>query len=67
MAGSAYAQSSLPACQGSDVSKWTSCFGAYTYTYTDGSKYVGEFKDYKVNRKGIEYAPRGSIIREGHL
>jgi len=40
--GSAIAQSSLPACQG-EVSKWTNCYG--TVTYTDGGKYVGEFKD----------------------
>jgi hypothetical protein len=42
MAGSVYAQSSLPACQGSNASRWTNCFG--TETGTDRSKYTGEWK-----------------------
>ena len=50
VASSAYAQSSLPPCQGSDVSRWTNCFG--TYTYANGNKYVGEFKDGLYNGQG---------------
>ena len=63
---SAYGQSSLPSCQGSDVSSWTNCFGTLTvpYYWTSG-KYVGEFKDGLYNGQGIEYAPSGSIIRQG--
>ena len=48
LAGTAYGQSNLPACQGSDASKWSNCFGSWTAS--DGDKYVGEFKDGK--RKG---------------
>jgi hypothetical protein len=51
MMGSAYAQSNLPACQGSDVLKWTNCFGTETYA-ADSDKYVGEFKDGKRNGQG---------------
>ena len=45
MAGTAYGQSNLPACQGSDASKWSYCFGTYTETQGSwkGDKYVGEF------------------------
>jgi len=50
MAGSVFAQSSLPACQGSDAPRWTNCFG--TETFPSGNKYVGEFKDGKRNGQG---------------
>ena len=43
-----YAQSSLPPCPGDTSSVWTNCFGSYSYL--DGSKYVGEWKD--DNRSG---------------
>ena len=45
-----FAQSNLPACQGSDVSKWSNCVG--NYNFTNGSIYVGEFKDGKYNGQG---------------
>lgn len=35
--------SNLPACQGSDVSKWSDCFGT-TGTLQYGERYSGEFK-----------------------
>jgi len=44
--GSAYPQSTLPPCQGSDVSRWDSCVG--TFSYSSGHKSVGEQKDGKV-------------------
>ena len=50
MMGSAYAQSNLPACQGSETSGWSNCTG--TKTFTSGNKYVGEFKDYKFHGQG---------------
>ena len=43
-------ESSLPACQGSDVSRWTNCFG--TQTFASGGKYIGGFKDGKANGQG---------------
>jgi hypothetical protein len=47
-------QSNLPACQGSDAVMWTNnCFG--TYTYANGNKYVGEFKDGKRNGQGTNF------------
>ena len=49
---SAYAQSSLPACQGSDVSRWTNCFGAYSWI--SGSNYVGEWRDGKYHGQGTK-------------
>ena len=50
MVGSACAQSNLPSCQGSDVSRWSNCVG--NYNFTNGSNYVGEFKDGKYNGQG---------------
>ena len=41
---------SLPKCEGEDYKKWTSCVG--TYTFSNGDKYVGEFKDDKFHGKG---------------
>ena len=41
----------MPNCQGSYSSViWTNCFGAYTWA--DGNKYVGEFRDGKFNGQG---------------
>jgi len=51
MAGSAMAQSNLPACQG-DRAVWTDCFGSHTYA--SGNKYVGEYKNGKFNGRGTE-------------
>ena len=73
MAGSAFAQSALPACQGSDVSRWTNCVGTrtsangskYVDEWNNGSKYVGEWKDGKINGQGITYRADGTIIRSG--
>jgi hypothetical protein len=56
--GSAFAQSKLPACQGSDISSWSNCFG--TQTYPSGAKYVGEFRDGKQNGQGIANSPNGT-------
>ena len=53
MAGTAYGQSNLPACQGSEYSKWSNCFGSVTSS--KGNKYVGEFKDGKPNGQGTHY------------
>jgi hypothetical protein len=50
LAGTAYGQSNLPACQGSDASKWSHCFG--NWTTSNGYKYVGEWKDGKPNGYG---------------
>ena len=62
VAGSAYGQSSLPACQGS-VSRWTNCFG--TTTFTSGSKYVGEFRDGKADGQGTAtYANGDKFVGE---
>ena len=52
-------ESSLPACQGSDVSRWTSCFGTTTY-FISGDKYVGEFKDGNPNGQGTFISPNGA-------
>ena len=53
LAGTAYGQSNLPACQGSDATRWSNCFGIWTHS--DGDKYVGEWKDGKQSGQGIFY------------
>ena len=50
MAGTALGQSNLPACQGSDATRWSNCFGSWTSS--SGNKYVGEWKDDKYNGQG---------------
>ncbi len=47
--GSAMAQSSLPACLGTDVTRWTACFGTESNA---GFTYIGEFKNGKPNGQG---------------
>ena len=57
LAGTAYGQSNLPACQGSDTTKWSNCFGSWTAS--NGNKYVGEYKDGKRNGQGVGTWPNG--------
>lgn len=64
------AQSNLPPCQGSySTSTWNYCQG--TRTYSDGAKYVGEFRDDKRNGQGTLTAPDGTKyvgeFRDGKL
>ena len=42
--------------------KWD---GQGTKYYTNGTKYVGEWKDEKKHGKGTEYTADGQISREG--
>ena len=51
MVGGAHAQINLPACRGSDFSKWNKCVG--TATFTSGNKYAGDYKDGKRNGFGV--------------
>ncbi len=51
LSGTAFGQSNLPACQGSDVTRWSNCFGTATFK---NSVYVGEFKDGKSHGQGTE-------------
>jgi len=57
---------SLPSCPGSPASvwieytNWTDCNG--TYTYANGKKYVGEFKDNKPNGQGTSIYPDGTVV-----
>lgn len=48
--GPTLAQSKLKKCPESISVLWNNCFG--TYTYLDGGKYVGEWKDNKFNGQG---------------
>ena len=48
--GAVFAQSNLPACQGSDAARWSNCFG--TATFANGNRYVGEFKNGEYNGQG---------------
>ena len=56
--------SSLPNCSPYISSiKWNNCFG--TFTWDDGDKYVGEYKDGKKNGQGTyTYAEYGKYIGE---
>ena len=57
--GTAFAQSNLPACKGSDASRWSNCVG--TFTHANGERYVGEFKDGKYNGQGTLTTANGDI------
>jgi len=45
-----FAQSNLPACPQDQNAFWTNCYG--TLTFSNGNKYVGEFRDNKRNGQG---------------
>ena len=45
-------ESDLPKCVGNNIKLWTNCHGRYDSG--DGYKYIGEWKDGKQNRKGVE-------------
>ncbi len=49
------AQSSLPACPSNVDVRWTNCYG--TYTYPNGDKYVGEYKDGEQHGQGTYTFP----------
>src|SRR6516225_8483883 len=59
--GEASAQSSLPPCPPSGY-VWDKCIG--TYTFPDGRKYVGEYRDNKRNGKGTYTWPDGKYVGE---
>ena len=73
MVGSACAQSNLPSCQGSDVSRWTYCFAHSTCVEDNcinGAKYVGEWKNGKLDgvasltyKDGVKYVGE---FNDGH-
>ena len=49
--------SDLPDCVGDRYGTWNNCFG--TYTWPDGNKYVGEWKDGDFNGQGARTYPNG--------
>jgi hypothetical protein len=57
-AGNAMA-SSLPNCPSDPSVRWHNCFG--TYTYSSGSKYVGEHKDNERHGQGTHTHANGDI------
>jgi hypothetical protein len=50
LASAPLGQRSLPACRGSDVSRWTNCAGGATTS--SGARYVGEYRDGKRSGQG---------------
>ena len=50
LSGAVFGQTNLPACQGTDVARWSNCFGSWDDS--NGDKYVGEWKDGKFNGQG---------------
>ena len=53
----AWGQSSLQPCLGGDIKKWTNCAG--TWAWSNGVKYVGEWKDGKEHGRGTWTFPSG--------
>ena len=47
----------LPDCPSDTSVRWNNCLG--TYTYADGDKYVGEWKDDKYHGQGTYTSPSG--------
>ena len=60
LTGTAYGQSNLPACQGSDVSKWSNCFGLITNK--GDFSYKGEFLNGKMHGYGESIDLRAEFI-----
>ena len=58
VATSVSAQSNLPACQGSDIARWSNCSG--TATWPTGDKYVGEYRDGKPHGQGTAMYANGN-------
>jgi antitoxin component YwqK of YwqJK toxin-antitoxin module len=56
-----YVQSQLPACQGS-TRDWSNCIGT---SWSNGEKYVGEWRYGLYNGRGTLYSSNGSIINQG--
>ena len=50
LTGSAFGQNNLAVCQGTDSVQWSNCFGIYTFP--NGEKYIGDFKDGQFNGQG---------------
>jgi hypothetical protein len=55
--------SNLQPCPSGKNLYWSDCFG--TYTYSNGNKYTGEWKNNKRVGKGIEYLTDGQVFRSG--
>ena len=53
----------LPPCPEDPNVRYHNCFG--TYTWADGSKYVGEWKDGKETGVGTMVSPNGTVIHGG--
>lgn len=51
------AGSKLPQCPSNTKAFWKDCQG--TFTYSDGSQYVGEFRENEPNGQGIKTLPNG--------
>lgn len=62
MAGSAFAQPRLPACQG--TSDKSSCYGKLYFP--NGARYEGEFSEGVRFGRGIEFDHRGNVSRQGY-
>ena len=57
LAAAAFGQSNLPACKGSDTTKWSNCIGTATFK---NSVYVGEWKGGKSHGQGTETRSDGA-------
>ena len=55
-------ESILPVCQGNEMRRWSNCLGSWTFA--NGNKYVGEFKDGELNGQGIFTTTSGKYVGE---
>ena len=59
LSSTAYAESSLPKCQGDDYKQWTNCYGEIKFPRNE---YKGEWKDGKFEGKGTLTEPWGVYV-----
>jgi hypothetical protein len=57
LVSTAFGQSKLPACKGSDTTKWSNCIGTATF---ENSVYVGQWKGGKSHGQGTETFANGN-------
>ena len=58
LSGTAFGQSNLPSCHGTDTTKWSNCIGKSTAI--NGDEFIGEFRNGKSNGWGVLTDSKGN-------